>query len=129
MTQDEYNEYLDDWNKLIESEEIKNRLDYLKYYNIKDTIIMIPAINWIIEENSKYGIDTLKHMSISSIESTIKYCMCYSDFNPKTDYPLNNITKIYIPSNKFILKLLFGYSEQDKKAFEREQKERDPKII
>ena len=60
--------------------------DYLKKYNIQDTEIMIPALNFMINHNVQYGIDLLNYVSLSSYAYAMKYAMAYEGFSIEGDY-------------------------------------------
>ena len=78
-----------------------NNWDYLKEYNIKDTVIMIPSLNFMINHNVQYGIDLLNYVSLSSYACAMKYARAYEGFSIDGDYsqedgsPLFEMAKEY----------------------------------
>jgi hypothetical protein len=71
---------------------MKDNLEYLRFYNIKDTQIMIPIIEGLIKKYSEYGVDMLQNLLLSSNSSQVKYGLAYKNFNLNEDYNLRNET-------------------------------------
>jgi hypothetical protein len=81
MSNADYAKFLNDWD------ELKNKLmlermcgwDYLKYYNIRDTQIMIKPIFFLINVWKKFNINMLNFITLASCAQAIKYMMLYED--------------------------------------------------
>jgi hypothetical protein len=86
MTEEQYNNYLEDWQSLVSSRTIKNRWDYLRHYNINDVEIMIPAVNTLINNLFQDKVDMLHSFSLASNASAVKYSYAYKDFRIDGDY-------------------------------------------
>jgi hypothetical protein len=82
----EYVEYLNDWNELKKKGVIKDRWDYLEYYNKRDTQIMRPMIDNLIQNMWADKVDMLKNFSLAANASALKYAMAYDDFDINADY-------------------------------------------
>ncbi|KAA6370240.1 MAG: hypothetical protein EZS28_034233 [Streblomastix strix] len=81
ITKDEYDQYLIDFKRFT------NRLDYLKYYNINDTEIMVKPLMNLIDTFEQFNIDVLHYISIASCAyATIRYSTYFpSKFNLESD--------------------------------------------
>ncbi|KAA6375298.1 MAG: hypothetical protein EZS28_029175 [Streblomastix strix] len=64
-----------------------NRLEYLKYYNINDTEIMVKPLMNLIDTFEQFNIDVLHYISIASCAYATKHYSTYfpSKFNPESD--------------------------------------------
>jgi len=87
--------------------------DYLKKYNIQDTEIMVPALNFMINHNIKYGIDLLNYVSLSSYACAMKYAMAYDGFSIDGDYSQEDNTPLFKITEKYWQKKCDGYVQQD----------------
>jgi hypothetical protein len=114
MTMKEYVNFLIDWFNLKNGGVIKNRWDYLKYYCIKDTTIMINPIDYLIEQNFKDKVDMLQYLTLASDSSVLKYCYAYKDFDVKMVFKSKNRT--FEITKEWLSGRCRGYNEQDKKA-------------
>ncbi|KAA6391373.1 MAG: hypothetical protein EZS28_013102 [Streblomastix strix] len=81
ITKDEYDQYLIDFKRFT------NRLNYLKYYNINDTEIMIKSLMNLIDTFEQFNIDVLHYISIASCAYAKKHYSTYfpSKFNLESD--------------------------------------------
>jgi hypothetical protein len=59
----------------LKESEGKNRLEYLLYYNERDTEIMIPIIEGLIDLFWENKIDMLQNLSLSSCSNQTKYAL------------------------------------------------------
>ncbi|KAA6401812.1 MAG: hypothetical protein EZS28_002661 [Streblomastix strix] len=86
ITKDEYDQYLIDFKRFT------NRLEYLKYYNINDTEIMVQPLMNLFDTFEQFNIDVLRYISIASYAHTTKYYSTYfpSQFNPESDKPVGS---------------------------------------
>jgi hypothetical protein len=93
-----------------------SRLEYLLYYNERDTQIMLPIIDGLTDLFWENKIDMLHNLSLSSCSSQTKYALAYKDFNINADY---SVPSGKIPYNLTMakwLKKVDGYRKQDFKA-------------
>ncbi|KAA6378186.1 MAG: hypothetical protein EZS28_026286, partial [Streblomastix strix] len=81
ITKDEYDQYLIDFKRF------SNRLEYLKYYNINDTEIMVKPLMNLIDTFEQFNIDVLHYISIASCAYATKHYSTYfpSKFNLESD--------------------------------------------
>ncbi|KAA6370068.1 MAG: hypothetical protein EZS28_034405, partial [Streblomastix strix] len=81
ITKDEYDQYLIDFKRF------SNRLDYLKYYNINDTEIMVKPLMNLTDTFEQFNIDVLHYISIASCAYATKHYSTYfpSKFNLESD--------------------------------------------
>ncbi|KAA6400656.1 MAG: hypothetical protein EZS28_003821 [Streblomastix strix] len=81
ITKDEYDQYLNDFRRFT------NRLEYLKYYNINDTEIMVKPLMNLIDTFEQFNIDVLHYISITSCVYATKHYSTYfpSKFNLEID--------------------------------------------
>ncbi|KAA6374577.1 MAG: hypothetical protein EZS28_029897, partial [Streblomastix strix] len=81
ITKDEYDQYLIDFKRFT------NRLEYIKYYNINDTEIMIKPLMNLIDAFEQFNIDVLHYISIASYAYATKHYSTYfpSKFNLESD--------------------------------------------
>jgi len=105
ISDDKYNGYLEDMKTM-------NHWQYLEKYNIQDTQIMIPSIDFIINDNKKFGIDTLNYMSLSAFASANMYISCYDNFDINANYPIDNDTTLTYTIDDHRRKV-FSYKKQD----------------
>jgi hypothetical protein len=98
----------------------KNRLEYLKYFNVVDTQIMIPIIEGLSEKFAGDKVDMLRNLSLSSTSSQVKYALAYIDFDINEGYSeeSTNTFKLTLEDWK---DMVTRYRDQDKK------KKLDPK--
>ncbi|KAA6352948.1 MAG: hypothetical protein EZS28_051525, partial [Streblomastix strix] len=75
-----YKEYL------FEPAKYKKRQDYLKYFNILDSRILIEPIDFMINLMFKYEIDMLANQSVAQSSNAIKYSMAYIVFDTNGNY-------------------------------------------
>jgi len=87
--------------------------DYLMEYNIKDTVIMIPALNFMINHNVQYGIDLLNYVSLSSYAYAMKYAMAYEGFSIEGDYNQKDEGTLFEMKKEYWQKKCDGYVRQD----------------
>ncbi|KAA6356577.1 MAG: hypothetical protein EZS28_047896, partial [Streblomastix strix] len=71
FTKDEDDQYLIDFKRFT------NRLDYLKYYNINDTEIMVKPLMNLIDTFQQFNIDVLRYISIASCAYATKHYSTY----------------------------------------------------
>ena len=76
----DYEMYLNDYKQY------KNFYEYSQYYNEQDTKIMFCIIDNLIDMYNMDNVDCLNNLSISSLASSIKYLMCYDNFDINTCY-------------------------------------------
>ena len=107
---DEYNEYLNDYKNF------SNRWEYLKHYNILDTKIMINPICNLIDNFFHYKIDILNSISLASNASSVKYALCYKDFDINKDYNLPTNVKPFVLSKSYWSQKVDNYMWQDERA-------------
>ncbi|KAA6380103.1 MAG: hypothetical protein EZS28_024370 [Streblomastix strix] len=86
ITKDEYDQYLIDFKRFT------NRLEYLKYYNISDTEIMVKPLMNLIDTFEQFNIDVLHYISIASCAHITKYNSIYfpSQFYLESDKPVES---------------------------------------
>jgi hypothetical protein len=60
-------------NYLIDHANKKNRLEYLRYYNIRDTVIMNPIIEGLQADFAHCNVDMHRQVSLSANAVQIKY--------------------------------------------------------
>ncbi|KAA6370700.1 MAG: hypothetical protein EZS28_033773 [Streblomastix strix] len=60
--------------------------DYLRYYNLEDTRLMIEPLDYLIDMFFNYKVDMLQFISISACANAIKYALTYFDFKLDQDY-------------------------------------------
>ena len=92
--------------------------DYLKKYNVLDTQIMIPALNFMIDHNAQYGIDLLCYVSLSSYACAMKYAMAYDGFSIDGDYNKEDKSPLFKMTEEYWKKKCAGYLQQDKDRFD-----------
>jgi hypothetical protein len=92
-----------------------NRFDYLLYYNERDTQIMTPIVDGLIDLFWENKIDMLHNLSLSSCVSQAKYALAYKDFDINQDYnpPAQRVYKL---TEKSWLNKVENYRQQDEKA-------------
>jgi len=108
------NEHIEDkkYNYYLEDMKTMDHWQYLEKYNIQDTQIMIPSIDFIINDNKKFDIDTLNYMSLSAFASANMYISCYDNFDINANYPIDNdITLTYTLDDH--RRKVFSYKKQD----------------
>jgi hypothetical protein len=88
----DYNNYLNDWN----SKGFQSRWDYLRYYNINDVKIMLPAIDNLIKMMFEDKVDMLANCTLASCAQCLKYQFCFKNFKLNT---IKYITSHLIPTN------------------------------
>jgi hypothetical protein len=120
MTNKEYKEYK-------KEAEGMTRLEYLLYYNERDTEIMIPLIDTLIQlfwNNSTpdykwlhNGIDMLKRLSLSACASSVKYALAYTLFDMYANYIIPTREKPYGLKPKYWEWKWKGYLKQDINRF------------
>ncbi|KAA6355221.1 MAG: hypothetical protein EZS28_049252, partial [Streblomastix strix] len=109
LSEVKYKEYL------VEAAKHKSRWDYLRYYNILDTRVLIEPIDYLIELMFKYNVDMLANISMSQRSNAIKYSMAYNGFDINGDYNCESTDKsIEITQNYWRAKV-DSYIEQDSK--------------
>jgi hypothetical protein len=121
ISDDEYKQYLEDYNDKIAKGVIKNRWGYLLYYNELDTIIMINPINNLINLYWDEGVDILMNYSLAACANVIKYVYNLKgfEFSPEESKNANTTQQPSQPfclSREFYLKMIEGYKRQDKAA-------------
>ncbi|KAA6379505.1 MAG: hypothetical protein EZS28_024968, partial [Streblomastix strix] len=81
ITKDVYDQYLIDFKRFT------YRLEYLKYYNINDTEIMVKPLMNLIDTFEQFNIDILHYFSIASCAYATKHYLTYfpSKFNLESD--------------------------------------------
>ncbi|KAA6382721.1 MAG: hypothetical protein EZS28_021752 [Streblomastix strix] len=81
IIKDEYDQYLIDFNRFTK------RLEYLKYYNINGTEIMVKPLMNLIDTFEQFNIDVLHYISIASCAYATKHYSTYfpSKFNLESD--------------------------------------------
>ncbi|KAA6399201.1 MAG: hypothetical protein EZS28_005271 [Streblomastix strix] len=87
ISEDNYKEYL------VEDAKFKTCWDYLKHYNILDTLILIEPIDFLNNLMFRYKFDILANISIAQCANAIKYSMCYSDFDINGNYNYESTNK------------------------------------
>ncbi|KAA6388753.1 MAG: hypothetical protein EZS28_015721 [Streblomastix strix] len=108
-SENKYKEYL------VEAAKHKQRWDYLKYYNILDTRVLIEPIDYLIELMFKQKVDMLANISMSQCANAIKYSLAYNSFDINGDYNCESTDKsIEITQNYWRAKVE-GQFEQDNK--------------
>ncbi|KAA6378289.1 MAG: hypothetical protein EZS28_026184, partial [Streblomastix strix] len=126
MTKDEYDQYLIDFNRFT------NRLEYLKYYNINDTEIMVKPLINLIDTFEQFNIDVLHYISIASCAYATKHYSkyfpskfnlesdkqtYYSDFDINADYSNpNSKAKPFVLTVEYWKNKCYLYKQQDYKA-------------
>ncbi|KAA6381239.1 MAG: hypothetical protein EZS28_023234 [Streblomastix strix] len=126
ITEDEYDQYLIDFKRFT------NRLDYLKYYNINGTEIMVKPLMNLIDTFEQFNIDVLHYISIASCAYATKHYSTYfpskfnlesdkqtyyEDFDINTDYsnPNHNAKPFELTAGYWKNKC-YHYKQQDYKA-------------
>jgi hypothetical protein len=81
MSDADYIKFLNDWKELKDKLMLERMCgwDYLKYYNTKDTQIMIKPILFLIDVWKKFNINMLNFMTLANYAQAIKYMMLYED--------------------------------------------------
>ncbi|KAA6399733.1 MAG: hypothetical protein EZS28_004739 [Streblomastix strix] len=87
ITKDEYESYLIDFKRF------NNRLEYLKYYNINDTEIMVKPLMNLIDTLEQFNIYILHYISIASCAYATKHYSTYfpSKFNLESDKQVQDL--------------------------------------
>ncbi|KAA6365029.1 MAG: hypothetical protein EZS28_039444 [Streblomastix strix] len=89
--------------------------DYLRYYNLQDTRLMIEPLDYLIDMFFNYKIDMLQFMSMSASANAIKYALAYWDFKLDQDYtPKDDYAPFILTQNYWNIKVQ-NYLEQDKR--------------
>jgi hypothetical protein len=114
ITNKNYKTYLEN------ASNIKNQLEYLKHYNILDTVIMIPIIKGLSKRFKDGKVDMLKNLSLSSTSSQVKYASAYHDyawsnFDINEDYS-EEIANTFKLTPEYWADMVARYKDQDKKA-------------
>ncbi|KAA6370602.1 MAG: hypothetical protein EZS28_033871, partial [Streblomastix strix] len=104
-----YQEYL------VEAAKFKTRWDYLKYYNISDTRILIEPIDFLINLMFKYKVDMLTNISMAQCANAIKYAMCYNGFDINGNYNYESTDKSIDITQCYWKSKVESYIEQDSK--------------
>ncbi|KAA6359568.1 MAG: hypothetical protein EZS28_044905 [Streblomastix strix] len=126
ITKDEYDQYLIDFKRFT------NRLEYLKYYNINDTEIMVKSLMNLIDTFEQFNIDVLHYISIASCAYATKHYSTYfpskfilesdkqtyySDIDIKADYSNPNPNaKPFVLTAGYWKNKCYHYKQQDYKA-------------
>jgi hypothetical protein len=94
---------------------LDDRLAYLLYYNERDTQIMTPIVDGLIDLFWENKIDMLHNLSLSSCASQAKYALAYKEFHINQDYnpPAQRVFKL---TKKSWLNKVENYRQQDEKA-------------
>ncbi|KAA6369644.1 MAG: hypothetical protein EZS28_034829 [Streblomastix strix] len=110
----DYQIYLEDVKRLHQHR-VKNRWDYLQFYDEQDTYIMIKPLMTLINLQFKYKIDMFSFMSMEACSNAIKYVKAYEDIDVNGVYPKfeDNSQKFYLTENYWQSKVK-GYLSQDK---------------
>ncbi|KAA6403099.1 MAG: hypothetical protein EZS28_001377 [Streblomastix strix] len=102
-------------NYLAVAQQISNRWDYLRHYNIVDTRFMMEPVDYLIDIFFNYKIDMLQFMSMSACANAIKHAVVYWDFKLDQDYtPKDDYASFILNQNYWNIKVQ-NYLEQDKK--------------
>ncbi|KAA6368875.1 MAG: hypothetical protein EZS28_035598, partial [Streblomastix strix] len=109
LSEDKYKEYL------VEAAKFKTRWDYLQYYNILDTRILIEPIDFLINLMFRYKVDMLANISMAQCANAIKYAMCYSDFDINGNYNSESTDKSIEITLCYWKSKVESYIEQDNK--------------
>ncbi|KAA6386873.1 MAG: hypothetical protein EZS28_017600, partial [Streblomastix strix] len=125
-TKDEFDQYLADFMIFT------NRLEYLKYYNINDTEVMVKPLINLIDTFEQLNIDVLHYISIASCAYATKHYSTYfpskfnlesdkqtyySDFNINADYTNPNPNaKFFVLTAGYWKNKCYHYKQQDYKA-------------
>ncbi|KAA6358418.1 MAG: hypothetical protein EZS28_046055, partial [Streblomastix strix] len=109
LSEDKYKEYL------VEAAKFKTRWDYLQYYNILDTRILIEPIDFLINLMFRYKVDMLANISMAQCANSIKYAMCYNDFDIKGNYNYESTDKSIDITQCYWKSKVESYIEQDNK--------------
>ncbi|KAA6374352.1 MAG: hypothetical protein EZS28_030122 [Streblomastix strix] len=109
LSEDKYKEYL------VEATKFKTRWDYLQYYNILDTRILIEPIDFLINLMFRYKVDMLANISMAQCANAIKYSMCYSDFDINGNYNSESTDKSIDITQCYWKSKVESYIEQDNK--------------
>ncbi|KAA6403911.1 MAG: hypothetical protein EZS28_000567 [Streblomastix strix] len=126
ITKDEYDQYL------INFKRFTNRLEYLKYYNINDTEIMIKPLMNLFDTFEQFNIDVLHYISIALCVYATKHYLTYfpskfnlesdkqtyyEDFDINADYSYPNPNaKAFILTTGYWKNKCYHYKQQDYKA-------------
>jgi HEPN domain-containing protein len=92
-----------------------SRLEYLLYYNERDTEIMIPIIEGLIDLFWENKVDMLQNLSLSSCSNQTKYALAFRDFNIDEDYNVPTGFGFNLTENKWKRKV-DSYRTQDERA-------------
>jgi hypothetical protein len=92
----------------------KNRLEYLKYYNVVDTQIMIPIMEGLLKRLANDKVDMLKNFSLSSTSSQVKYALAYTGFDINEDYSENSMNTFKLTLEDWT-NMVARYRDQDRK--------------
>ncbi|KAA6401879.1 MAG: hypothetical protein EZS28_002597 [Streblomastix strix] len=109
LNEAKYQEYF------VEAAKYATRWDYLRYYNVQDTPIMIEPIDNLIKMMFKYKIDMLFMFNMSQCANAIIYSSAYDDFEMNGNYNVEDTDKpinITIPYQRAKVE---SYIEQDQK--------------
>ncbi|KAA6393776.1 MAG: hypothetical protein EZS28_010695 [Streblomastix strix] len=109
ISEAKYQEYL------VEAAKYTSRWDYLRYYNIQDTRIMIEPIDNLIKMMFKYKIDMLAMFIMSQCANAIKYSSAYDDFTMNGDYNIEDTDKSINITMPYWTSKVESYIEQDQK--------------
>jgi hypothetical protein len=116
MSEDEYKAYVNDWNDLKKNGTVKNRWDYLKYYNIQDTQIMLKPTDYLINNTFTGKVDMLHNLTLASCAASLKYSYTYKDFDLRNNYSDEKGIKEFQITREWLKMKCDNYNEQDKKA-------------
>ncbi|KAA6385685.1 MAG: hypothetical protein EZS28_018787 [Streblomastix strix] len=126
ITKDEYESYL------VYYKRFTNRLEYLKYYNINDTEIMVKPLMNLIDTFDQFNINVLYYISIASCAYATKHYstyfpyqfnlesdkqVYYEDFDVTADYSNQNPqAKPFVLTEWYWKNKCYNYNQQDYKA-------------
>ncbi|KAA6379203.1 MAG: hypothetical protein EZS28_025270 [Streblomastix strix] len=109
LSEAKYQEYL------IAAAKYATRWDYLRYYNVQDTLIMLQPIDNLIRMMFKYKIDMLSMFSMSQCANAIKYSSAYDDFEMNGNYNVEDTDKPINITMPYWRAKVDSYIEQDQK--------------
>ncbi|KAA6397549.1 MAG: hypothetical protein EZS28_006918, partial [Streblomastix strix] len=102
-------------NYLSVAQQVSNKWDYLRHYNLEDTRLMIEPLDYLIDKFFNYKMDMLQFMSMSACTNVIKYAFAYWDFKLDQDYtPKDDYASFILTQNYWNIKVQ-NYLEQDKR--------------
>jgi hypothetical protein len=119
MSDADYAKFLNDWDELKDKLTLEGMCgwDYFKYYNARDTQIMIKPILFLIDVWKKFNINMLNFMTLASCTQAIKYMMLYEDMRMDECYVVDDERVLnFVLTEDWIREKSISYKVQNEKA-------------